>query len=104
MAGDTIAAVATPLGEGGIGIVRLSGSEAVAIADQMFRRKDGKSLAQQPTYTLRYGKVVDPETGRKLDEAIAAIMRPPILIPRRMWWRSSATVEWLWCGKSWVSP
>ncbi len=77
MAGDTIAAVATPLGEGGIGIVRLSGSEAVAIADQMFRRKDGKSLAQQPTYTLRYGKVVDPETGRKLDEAIAAIMRAP---------------------------
>jgi len=77
MAGETIAAVATPLGEGGIGIVRLSGPEALAIADRMFQRKDGQSLLQQPTYTLRYGKVVDPKTGRKLDEAIAVVMRAP---------------------------
>lgn len=76
MAGETIVAVATPLGEGGIGIVRLSGPEALAIADRMFQRKDGQSLLQQPTYTLRYGKVVDPKTGRKLDEAIAVVMRP----------------------------
>ena len=77
MTDRTIAAVATPFGEGGIGIVRLSGPEAVAIADGLFRRKDGKSLAEQPTYTLRYGKVVDPRSGRKLDEAIAVVMRAP---------------------------
>lgn len=77
MADSTIAAVATPLGEGGIGIVRLSGPQAVAIADQMFQRKDGKKLADLPTYTLRYGKVVDPKSGRKLDEALAVVMRAP---------------------------
>lgn len=77
MGEDTIAAVATPLGEGGIGIVRLSGPEAVTIADQMFQRKDGKSLTEQPTYTLRYGKVVDPKNGRTLDEALAVVMRAP---------------------------
>lgn len=77
MGEDTIAAVATPLGEGGIGIVRLSGPRALAIADQMFRRQDGRSLTEQPTYTLRYGKVVDPRSGRKLDEALVLVMRAP---------------------------
>ncbi|HPT83076.1 MAG TPA: tRNA uridine-5-carboxymethylaminomethyl(34) synthesis GTPase MnmE [Limnochordia bacterium] len=77
MGEDTIAAVATPLGEGGIGIIRLSGPQALAIADEMFRRKDGQNLLAQPTYTLRYGKVVDPKTGRQLDEAIVLVMRAP---------------------------
>lgn len=73
----TIAAVATPLGEGGIGIVRLSGPDAVTIADQMFQRKDGKKLKDLPTYQLRYGKVVDPKNDRQLDEALAVVMRAP---------------------------
>ncbi|NMB00883.1 MAG: tRNA uridine-5-carboxymethylaminomethyl(34) synthesis GTPase MnmE [Firmicutes bacterium] len=77
MSDYTIAAVATPLGEGGIGIVRLSGPDALTIADQMFQRKDGKKLRELPTYQLRYGKVVDPKTGRKLDEALAVVMRAP---------------------------
>lgn len=77
MSDYTIAAVATPLGEGGIGIIRLSGPDAVAIADQMFQRKDGKKLKDLPTYRLRYGKVVDPKTGRMLDEALAVVMRAP---------------------------
>src|SRR5690625_4992321 len=77
MSDYTIAAVATPLGEGGIGIIRLSGPDAVAIADQMFQRKDGKKLKDLPTYRLRYVKVVDPKTGRMLDEALAVVMRAP---------------------------
>lgn len=80
--------------------MRLSGPEALAIADRMFQRKDGQSLLQQPTYTLRYGKVVDPKTGRKLDEAIAVVMRAPTPIPPKMWWKSSATAALWWCGKS----
>ena len=73
----TIAAVATPLGEGGIGIVRLSGPDSIAIADQVFRSKQGQSLKKLGNYRLRYGKVVDPETGRTIDEALAAVMRAP---------------------------
>ncbi len=73
----TIAAVATPLGEGGIGIVRLSGSEAVTIADQMFQGKRGEKLIELGTYQLRYGKVIDPTTGQIVDEALALVMRAP---------------------------
>lgn len=73
----TIAAVATPLGEGGIGIVRLSGPDSIAIADTIFRPKQGKGLKDQESYKLRYGKVVDPATGRTVDEALAVAMRGP---------------------------
>ncbi|HBG01704.1 MAG TPA: tRNA uridine-5-carboxymethylaminomethyl(34) synthesis GTPase MnmE [Firmicutes bacterium] len=74
---STIAAVATPLGEGGIGIVRLSGPEALRIADQIFRGKKGEKLSEIGTYQLRYGKVVDPHTGQMVDEALALVMRAP---------------------------
>ena len=77
MADQTIAAIATPLGEGGIGIVRLSGSEALKIGEQMFRAKSGESLASLSTYQMRYGKAVDPKTGRMVDEALALVMLGP---------------------------
>ena len=68
---DTIAAISTPPGEGGIGIVRLSGPEALAIARAVFR---GKPLESR---RLRYGHVVDPDTGEMVDEALVAYMRAP---------------------------
>ena len=55
---DTIAAIATPRGEGGIGIVRVSGARAIEIACQVFRSPRGVSLAELPTHTLTYGHVV----------------------------------------------
>lgn len=73
----TIAAVATPLGEGGIGIVRLSGPEAVKIGDKIFRAQRGKKLQDLKTYRLRYGQIVDPTTDRQIDEALALVMRGP---------------------------
>lgn len=74
---DTIAAIATPLGEGGIGIVRLSGSDAVRIGEQMFVAKRGESLSELGTYQLRYGKVIDRAMDRQLDEALALVMLAP---------------------------
>jgi len=74
---DTIAAVATPLGEGGIGIVRISGPQAVTIADQIFKAKRGERLKDLPTYQMRYGKVINPKTGQALDEALALVMLGP---------------------------
>ena len=73
---NTICAVATPLGEGGIGIVRLSGPQALSIADQIFQTKKGEKLREIGTYQLRYGKVVDPLSGQMIDEALALVMRP----------------------------
>ncbi|NLJ74114.1 MAG: tRNA uridine-5-carboxymethylaminomethyl(34) synthesis GTPase MnmE [Firmicutes bacterium] len=73
----TIAAVATAIGEAGIGIVRLSGADAIDIGDRMFEPKRGGRLRDLPTYRLKYGRVVDPSNGRMIDEAIVLVMRGP---------------------------
>ncbi|KYH33755.1 tRNA uridine-5-carboxymethylaminomethyl(34) synthesis GTPase MnmE [Neomoorella mulderi] len=77
MLADTIAAVATPPGEGGIGIVRLSGSEAVAIASKIFQPRRGPDFAASRSHTLRLGMIIDPATGETVDEVLACIMRAP---------------------------
>jgi len=67
---DTIAAISTPLGEGGIGIVRLSGGDALAIAKKLFdRRLSNRRLA--------YGHIIDPETDEVVDEVLACYMAAP---------------------------
>ena len=74
---DTIAAVATPIGEGGIGIVRLSGKDAVDIADRIFLPAGGKKLKDVSSHTITYGFIVDPSQGRKIDEVLVTVMRSP---------------------------
>ena len=69
---DTIVAVATPQGEGAIGIVRLSGPQAIPIAAGLF---SGKDLTTQPANTLHFGRIV--EGTRVIDEAVASIFRAP---------------------------
>lgn len=73
----TIAAVATPLGEGGIGIVRLSGTKAVEIANKMFRTQSGQSVQNLKSYQMRYGKVMQPKSGKIIDEALVLVMHGP---------------------------
>lgn len=73
---DTIAAISTPPGEGAISIVRLSGTEAVKIANQISHYQK-KSLEEVPTHTIHYGHVKDPETKAVLDEVMFAVMRAP---------------------------
>ncbi|MED1600537.1 tRNA uridine-5-carboxymethylaminomethyl(34) synthesis GTPase MnmE [Alkalihalophilus marmarensis] len=70
---DTIAAISTALGEGAIGIVRLSGDEAVAIADKIY--KGAKPLSEAATHTIVYGYIMDGET--RVEEAMVSIMRAP---------------------------
>ena len=74
---DTIAAISTPLGEGGIGIVRISGPDALKIASRLFRDPSGKRRRTLKPWGLRYGIVVDPETGEEIDEALASAMPAP---------------------------
>jgi len=74
---DTIAAISTALGEGGIGIVRVSGPHAFEIASKVFRDPSGKRRRSLRPWGLRYGVVVDPNTGEVIDEALASAMPAP---------------------------
>jgi len=72
---DTIAALSTPLGEGGIGIVRISGPEAISLVEALFRPTDGIPLSQVPTHTLHHGFIVSEE--KRIDEVLVSVMRAP---------------------------
>lgn len=72
---DTIAAISTPMGEGAIAIVRLSGPDAVAVADRVY--KGSNRLTEVPTHTIHYGKLVDHEADRVVDEVMVSVMRAP---------------------------
>ncbi|MDQ0284921.1 tRNA modification GTPase [Desulfofundulus luciae] len=74
---DTIAAIATPLGEGAIGIVRVSGPGAVAIAEKLFVSRTGADWRKQGSHRLFYGVVVDPATGQPVDEVLLGVMYAP---------------------------
>ena len=74
---DTIVAISTAMGVGAIGIVRMSGPDAVALAEGAFRPAREQPIQPQETYTLLYGHVVDPESGEAVDEALLAVMRRP---------------------------
>jgi tRNA modification GTPase len=74
---DTIAAIATPLGEGAIGIVRVSGPEAIAIAEKIFVSRTGVDWRRQGSHRLFYGLVVDPDTGQPVDEVLLGVMYAP---------------------------
>ncbi len=73
---DTIAAISTAVSNSGIGIIRISGKDAVAVADRVYRSKGGKKrLADQPTHTIHYGYIVDQ--GETVDEVLVMLMRGP---------------------------
>lgn len=71
---DTIAAISTPLGEGAIGIVRLSGTDSFAIVQKIFK---GKDLNKVASHTLNYGHIIDPLTGKVMDEVMVGAMKSP---------------------------
>ncbi|MFY3792519.1 tRNA uridine-5-carboxymethylaminomethyl(34) synthesis GTPase MnmE [Ureibacillus sp. MALMAid1270] len=74
---DTITAISTPMGEGAIAIVRLSGDEAVKISDKIFRSPSGKKLADEKTHTIHYGHLIDPTTNDVVEEVMVSLMRGP---------------------------
>ena len=73
---DTIAAIATPTGAGGIGIIRISGKEAIVMADRLFRAKANKTIAQAKGFSVHYGWAVKAE-GETVDEVLLTLMRGP---------------------------
>ena len=73
---DTIAAISTPVGIGGIGIIRVSGSEAISIVDKIFRAANKKSLFDVDSHTINYGHIVNKD-GKVLDEVLVMLMKGP---------------------------
>lgn len=76
MQNDTIAAIATPPGVGGIGVIRVSGSDAFAVVQPLFRQAGGRS-AIPPSHQLTYGRIVDPGSEDIVDEVLVAFMDAP---------------------------
>ncbi len=74
---DTIAAVATPSGEGGIAVVRVSGPEALAIAARLFRPHTGGDVSQSKGYSVRYGRFIESATGEVADDGLLTLFRAP---------------------------
>lgn len=72
---DTISSISTPMGEGAIAIVRLSGPEAVNIANKIYKGKN--QLTDVQSHTINYGHIVDPETKDVVEEVMVAVMRAP---------------------------
>ncbi len=71
----TIAAISTPLGSGGIGVIRISGSDAVAVADKVFKSVSGKKICEMKGYTAAFGKIYD--NNDQIDEAVATVFLSP---------------------------
>lgn len=75
MKSETIAAISTAQGEGGIGVIRISGEDALEVADKIFKNVNGKHITDMKGYTAAFGKVVCD--GEAIDEAVALVFRAP---------------------------
>ncbi|MDM8331932.1 tRNA uridine-5-carboxymethylaminomethyl(34) synthesis GTPase MnmE [Limosilactobacillus pontis] len=71
---DTIAAISTPVGEGGISIIRISGDDALKVAQRIYK---GKDLSKVASHTINYGHIVDPDTKQEVDEVMVSVMLAP---------------------------
>lgn len=72
---STIAAISTPLGTGGVGIIRISGEESIKIADSIFSAFSGKKLSESKGYRAHYGRIIDGKTA--VDDAVCLVFRAP---------------------------
>ncbi|HZX48768.1 MAG: tRNA uridine-5-carboxymethylaminomethyl(34) synthesis GTPase MnmE [Thermodesulfovibrio sp. RBG_19FT_COMBO_42_12] len=74
---NTVCAIITPPGTGGISVIRLSGKDAISIASKVFRKKSGKSLNEVKTHSIHHGHILDLSSGEVIDEVLAGIMKSP---------------------------
>ena len=74
---DTICGIATPIGEGGVSIIRISGDKSKEIVDKIFYAKNGKSINDMKSYTMRYGHIKDMNNKDTIDEVIISFMKGP---------------------------
>lgn len=75
MSEKTVAAISTAQGEGGIGVIRISGDDALEIADKIFKNVNGRKVTEMKGYTAAFGKICN--NGEEIDEAVALVFRAP---------------------------
>lgn len=74
---ETIAAISTSLGESGVSIIKISGSEAKQITDRIFKQKNGKSFLEAKTFRMHYGHIIDPISQEPIDEVLVSFFSGP---------------------------
>lgn len=74
---DTICAISTAIGEGGIAIIRVSGDKALDIVSKIFKAKNGRDIKDMKTYTMRYGHIINIDNEELVDEVIISYMKGP---------------------------
>ena len=74
---DTIAAIATPPGIGGVGIIRVSGKDSFPIVNSLFKSAGTVPLMDRQNRTIQYGTIVDPATNKTIDEVLVLLMKGP---------------------------
>ena len=75
---DTIAAISTPYGKGGVAMIRISGADALSVADSIFKTASGKALSEMPVGKACYGEIFSPmDSKRSVDDGIATYFRAP---------------------------
>lgn len=74
---DTIVAISTAIGEGGIGIVRMSGENALNILNRVFKNINNRDTMEMKSFTMRYGHIIDDESNETVDEVIVSYMKAP---------------------------
>ncbi|MBE6586400.1 MAG: tRNA uridine-5-carboxymethylaminomethyl(34) synthesis GTPase MnmE, partial [Ruminococcaceae bacterium] len=76
---DTIAAISTPFGKGGVAVIRLSGADALAITQKIFRPKSSRypSLSHAPARSMVYGEIVSPDNREVLDDVLCVYFPAP---------------------------
>lgn len=74
---DTICGIATPVGEGGISIIRVSGNKSLELISRIFKGINSSKITDMKTYTMKYGHIFNRETGDKIDEVIISYMKGP---------------------------
>ena len=74
---DTICGIATPLGEGGISIIRVSGSDSLKVINKIFKGKNSSNILDMKSYTMRYGYICDIDSKVEIDEVIISYMKGP---------------------------
>src|SRR3989337_1053857 len=78
---NTICAIITPPGTGGVSVIRLSGKDSITITSKVFRKKSGKSLSEARTHSIHHGHIIGPLSGEVIDEVLAGIMKSPQSYP-----------------------
>ena len=92
----TIAAIATPLGESSIGVIRISGENAVSIADKVFFPFSGKPLSSLAGYRAAYGEI--KQNGKTLDDGVALVFKAPKATRAKTWLKYRFTAAEYFCA------